>query len=149
MAKPLNVREEIVVLFNASDDTVDMVQKVLKAAGNDQTLVGCRFADVKKGVVDFAAFVSQHNPEVVVFDLSPPYDENWHVFVTMRDSEAMKGRGLVLTTTNKDRLDEVVGDDSRALEVVGRPKDLHEIETAIRDATREVRASGTPAGATL
>jgi DNA-binding response OmpR family regulator len=149
MSEPLNVRGETVVLFNASDDTIEMVQNVLKAAADDQTLVGCRFADLKRGVVDFATCVAQHNPEVVIVDLSPPYDENWRFFVTMRDSEAMKGRGLVLTTTNKDRLDEVLGADSHALEVVGRRKDLQEIETAIRDSTRRVRASGPPAGATL
>ena len=31
----------------------------------------------------------------------------------------MHGRGIVLTTTSKQRLDEVIGEDSRAFEVVG------------------------------
>jgi DNA-binding response OmpR family regulator len=130
----------IVALFNASDDTVDMVQALLTAAGDAQSLVWCHFTDLKKGIVDFAAFIEQHNPEVVVFDISPPYDANWHFFKTMRDSTLMKDRGMILTTTNKNRLDEVAGADSRALEVVGKAKDLQEIDAAIKAGSRKARA---------
>jgi hypothetical protein len=59
----------------------------------------------------------------------------------MRDSKAMKGRGLVLTTTNKARLDEVLGQDSHALEVVGKTKDLQQIDAAIKAETRKANAS--------
>ncbi len=38
-------------MFNASDDTVDMMQKLVHASG-EQTLISCRFADLKKGIVD-------------------------------------------------------------------------------------------------
>jgi DNA-binding response OmpR family regulator len=132
--------EGIVALFNASDDTVDMVQKLLTNARNAQTLIWCHFADLKKGVVDFGKFLEKHNPEVVIFDISPPYDENWQFFKKMRDSKAMKDRGLILTTTNKNRLDEVLGEDSYALEVVGRPKDLREIDAAIKAESSKARA---------
>jgi hypothetical protein len=46
-------------------------------------------------------------------------------------------RGSVLTTTNKIRLDEVLGADSHALEVVGKPKHLHLIQMAIKVETRK------------
>jgi hypothetical protein len=130
----------IVALFNASDDTIDMVQKLLTDSGRDQTLIWCHFADLKKGVVNFGKYMDKHNPEVVIFDLSPPYDENWHFFKTMRDAKVMKGRGMVLTTTNKDRLDEVLGEDSHALEVVGKTKDLQLIDAAIGSATKKAQA---------
>jgi hypothetical protein len=129
--------EGIVALFNASDDTVDMVQTLLTAAGNAQTLIWCHFADLKKGIVDFSKFIEKHNPEVVIFDISPPYDENWQFFKKMRDSKSMKDRGLILTTTNKARLDEVLREDSYAVEVVGRSKDLTEIDTAIKAESRK------------
>ena len=86
-------------------------------------------------------FLIKHNPEVVIFDLSPPYDENWQFFKTMRDAKTMQGRGIVLTTTNKNRLDEVLGEDSHALEVVGKPKDLHQIDAAIKAETRRAGAT--------
>ena len=91
----------------------------------------CHFADLKKRIVDFGKYVAKHNPEVEVFDISPPYDENWKFYKTIRDSDAMRGRGLVLTTTNKNRLDEVLGTDSHALEVVGKPEDMKKIQVEI------------------
>ena len=140
MPNPSRTAKGVVALFNASDDTVDMVQKLLTDAGEGQALIWCHFADLKKGVVDFVKYMDEHNPEVVIFDLSPPYDENWQFFKTMRDSPVMNGRGVVLTTTNKNRLDEVLGEDSCALEVVGRPKDLREIDVAIQSETRRAHA---------
>jgi len=137
----------IVALFNASDDTIDMVQTLLTAAGRDQILIWCHFSDLKKGIVDFDKYMERHNPEVVIFDLSPPYDENWHFFKVMRDANVMRGRGIVLTTTNKNRLDEVLGEDSYALEVVGRPRDLQQIHAAIQAETHraeQIRLGATP-----
>jgi hypothetical protein len=140
MSSATKTAEGIVALFNASDDTIDMVQSLLTKSGGDQTLIWCHFADLKKGIVDFGKYIDKHNPEVVIFDLSPPYDENWHFFKTMRDAKAMDGRGIVLTTTNKNRLDEVLGEDSHALEVVGRAKDLQQIDAAIKAETRKAAA---------
>ena len=120
----------VVALFNASDDTVEMVQRMLGAA-NVLCLVNCRFADLRKGVVDFGSYLREHDPHVVVVDISPPYEQNWAFFRTLRDDPAMTGRGLVLTTTNKNRLDELVGSDSHAIEIVGKPYDLLQIKTAI------------------
>ena len=141
MSTSIKSAEGIVALFNASDDTIDMVQKLLTDAGNEQTLIWCHFADLKKGIVDFGKYMDRHNPEVVIFDISPPYDENWAYFKTMRDAKTMKGRGMVLTTTNKNRLDEVLGEDSGAMEVVGRPKDLREIDAAIKAETHKAETA--------
>ena len=141
MSSSTRTAEGIVALFNASDDTIDMVQKLLTESGGEQTLIWCHFADLRKGIVDFGRYMDKHNPEVVIFDLSPPYDENWRFFKTMRDANAMQGRGVVLTTTNKNRLDEVLGEDSHALEVVGRPKDLQQIDAAIKAETRKAETA--------
>ena len=39
----------IVALFNASDDTIDMVQTILGQGDSAQTLVWCHVADLKNG----------------------------------------------------------------------------------------------------
>ena len=137
--------KQVVALFNASDDTVDMVQRMLGASGL-HCLVGCHFTDLKKGAVDFARYMARHEPTVLIFDISPPYLENWLFFKGLCDGPAMKGRGLVLTTTNKDRLDEAVGGDSEAIEIVGKPYDLDQIKEAIdaslkRARTKEIASS--------
>lgn len=135
--------KRVVALFNASDDTVDMVQRMLGASGFS-CLVGCHFADLKRGIIDFARYLSRHEPDVVIFDISPPYKENWEFFKTLRDGTAMAGRGLVLTTTNKDRLDETVGEDSQAFEIVGKPYDLDQIKVAIHASLKRTRNENIP-----
>jgi len=130
------VPRPVVALINASDDTVEMVQRMLDASGI-HCLVNCKFADLRKGVVNFAGYLDQHDPHVVIFDISPPYDQNWSFFRTLREDAAMEGRGLVLTTTNKSRLDEVVGKDSLAIEIVGKPYDLKQIMKAIVGALEQ------------
>ena len=128
----------VVALFNSSDDTVEMVQRMLDASGFT-CLVGCHFADLRKRHIDFTRYLREHDPDVVIFDISPPYRENWEFFKTLRDVATMEGRGLVLTTTNKERLDEVVGKDSQAFEIVGKPYDLDQIRTAIEGALKAAR----------
>jgi DNA-binding response OmpR family regulator len=136
-------KKQVVALFNASDDTVDMVQRMLDASGFS-CLIGCHFSDLKKGRVDFARYLGEHEPDVVIVDISPPYAENWRFFKTLRDGRAMEGRGLVLTTTNKKRLDETVGEDSEAFEVVGKPYDLDQIKDAIQASLKRVREQSEP-----
>jgi DNA-binding response OmpR family regulator len=128
---------QVVALFNANADTVEMVQHMLRAS-DVQCLIGCHFSDLKKGRIDFARYLREHDPQVVIFDISPPYEENWYFFTTLRHDHAMRGRGLVLTTTNKQRLDEIVGSDSEALEIVGKPYDLAQIKDAIAAAVKRV-----------
>jgi hypothetical protein len=148
MSSSRKAADGIVALFNASDDTIDMIQTLLREIGGAKSLVWCHFASLRKGTVDFAAFMAKHNPGVVIFDISPPYDENWQFFKTMRDADVMRGRGSVLTTTNKNRLDEVLGTDSQALEVVGRPKDREYIRAAIMAEHRKTNRDSLamPAG---
>src|SRR3984893_17570664 len=109
MSSSQKTAEGIVALFNTSDDTVDMIQAVLTKTGGAQNLVWCHFADLKNGVVDFTKYLIKYNPEVVIFNISPPYDENWRFFKTLRDAEVMKGRGSVLTTTFMSMIDETLG----------------------------------------
>ena len=61
----------VVALFNASDDTVDMVQQMLDAS-EIHCMVNCKFSDLRKGVVDFPAYLREHDPDVVIIDISPP-----------------------------------------------------------------------------
>ena len=135
-----------VALFEASGDTAAMIQALLTQAGASQSLICCPFADLKRGITDFRKYLELHNPEVVIVDISPPYAENWAFFTTMRDAGAMQGRGLVVTTTSKRQLDELLGEDSHAFEVVGAHMDLALILEEIKAATRFARIARRQAG---
>jgi len=148
MSESMKTTKGLVALFNASDDTIEMVYRLLTKQGDGQSLIWCHFADLKRGIVVFEKYMEKHNPELVIFDISPPYDENWTFFKTMRSNKVMKGRGTVLTTTNKLRLDEIIGEDSDALEIVGLKTDLDLIqaaigrETAVAEGARRVGQHG-------
>src|ERR1700683_2575932 len=72
----------VVALFNASDDTVEMVRRML-GASDFNCVIGCHFADLRKGSIDFARYLEKQDPEVVIIDISPPYLENWNFFKTL------------------------------------------------------------------
>src|SRR5688500_18763416 len=104
-----------VAIFNASDDTLEMMTTALSQRGY-RALNG--YADVvKSGEMDFVAFMATQKPDAVIWDIAPPYDRNWHFFKLLRTSHLFDRCGIVLTTTHKEHLDELAGQDTGALEI--------------------------------
>lgn len=127
------MKRPCVAIFDASADCVDMLSVLMRDAG--YRAVDAHVADVKRGIADFVGFMVEHDPQVIIWDISPPYQENWNFFQLLRSSDTIKGRGLVLTTTNKLQLDKLAGQDTGAIEIVGKPYDLGLILKAALDCT--------------
>src|SRR5918992_1656105 len=118
---PLPTRNDVpvVAIFNASEDTVDVLtmffeQQGFRAVGRTWPAREPLDPDVALG------FMSQHQPQVIVFDVSFPYTSNWQHF---REFQALGYEcrvPVVLTTTNERALTECVG-STEALEIVGKP----------------------------
>ena len=125
MARP------IIAVFNSSDDTVEMLRTALEADGL-HTVSG-HIGELKKGELDFVAFVEHHRPAVIVYDISLPYDTNWNFLKLVRSSLPAQSCRFILTTTNKPALDKVVG-ETEALEIIGKPYDLDRVVAAVRAA---------------
>ena len=123
MAKP------IIAVFNSSDDTVEMLRAALEADGL-HTVSG-HIGELKKGELDFIAFVEHHRPAVIVYDISLPYDTNWNFLKLVRSSQPAQECHFILTTTNKPALDKLVG-ENEALEIIGKPYDLDRVVAAVR-----------------
>jgi hypothetical protein len=51
----------VVVLINASDDTVEMVKRMLDVK-RICCLTSCHFADVKKGIINFDDYLLKQSP---------------------------------------------------------------------------------------
>lgn len=121
----------IIAVFNSSADTVEMLRTALEAQGL-HTVSG-HIADLKKGELDFIAFVEHHRPAVIVYDISPPYETNWNFLRLVRSSKPAEACRFVLTTTNKPVLDKLVG-TTEAIEIIGKPYDLDRVIGAVRAA---------------
>ena len=130
MAKP------IIAVFNSSGDTVEMLRTALEADGL-HTVSG-HIGELKKGELDFVAFVEHHRPAVIVYDISPPYETNWNFLRLVRSSQPAQTSRFILTTTNKPVLDKLVG-ENEAIEIIGKPYDLDRVVAAVRGALGPAR----------
>jgi DNA-binding response OmpR family regulator len=124
--------DETVAVINSNEDTVEMLRYALQSSGFSSVVTG-HIHDFKTGSKDFAQYIQTHDPRVIVYDVAIPYDKNWTFLRLLLDSEHMRGRKLVVTTTNKKRLDEIVG-PTDAFEIVGKPYDIGVIVEAVKTA---------------
>ena len=122
-----------VVIINTTPDTVDLLKDVLEKAG---FLVVTGYThDVREGKLDLEMMIRVTNPVVILWDLAPPYDRNW-AFLQLLRTTVLKGRRMVLTTTNKAQVERLIGLDHEVYEVVGKAEDLDAIVRATKEASR-------------
>ncbi len=93
--------------------------------------------DIRDGRLDPEAFVRQHDPAVIVWDISPPYDIQWQFFQHIRQRPVCGRCQFVITTTNVQQLRKVAGPDQELHEIIGKPHDLEDIVGAVRNAMRD------------
>jgi DNA-binding NtrC family response regulator len=124
---------DIVAIFNTSPDAVELVRSVLQIAGI--VVVSAFTWEIRVGHVDIDAFMDAHHPRVVVYDIAPPYDENWNLFRHIRSLDAMEGVEFVITSTNANYVQGLARDE-RILEIIGKPFDLDQIVRAVKEALR-------------
>lgn len=132
----MSLHSHVVAVFNTSEDTTDLLRIVLENAG---FVVVTAFTNLlRDGKVDLEAFMRQHQPRVIVYDIAIPYEQNWRLYEHMRTAPACSGVSFVLTTTNIKHVRQLA-DDVELHEIVGKPYDLNQIVDAVR------RVGGEPA----
>lgn len=124
----------VVAVINSNADTVEMLRLALQLEGFES--VTAHVEEIKRGLLDFPRFLEEHDPRVVIYDIPPPYDQNWEFLKLLRTTDAMRDRAVVVTTTHKGHLEQLVG-PTDAIEIVGKPYDLNQVIRAVRQAMGE------------
>jgi DNA-binding response OmpR family regulator len=126
-------RAPVVAVFNSNDDVVELLRLVLEQAGF--VVVSGHIDAIRRGEQRLSDFVEEHDPEVILYDLVPPYDRSWRFLEHIRDSPSMRTRRFIITSTNAARAKEIIGTTEHVYEVIGKPYDIDEIVNAAKRAT--------------
>ena len=122
----------VVAVLNSNDDTVEMLRMMLESEG--MLAVSAHVDDIRRGVFDFGGFLAEHNPQVIIFDVVPPYDRCWLMLEHLRHVPAAAERRWVLTSTNPARVKEIAHAEEPVFEIIGKPYDLQMIVDAVKNA---------------
>jgi CheY-like chemotaxis protein len=107
-----------------------MVRLAFEAQGF--VAVTARLADIQSGVLDLIAFVREHKPAALVYDLPRPYEANWNVLRMLRETASLQDLVWVITTTNKEALERAVPKTDAIEIVLGKPYTVDEVIDAVR-----------------
>ena len=131
VATPLQRAAPLLAIVNSSADVTELLCWAAADEGY-RSVTACASA-FRDGTQDLAAFLREHEPSAVIWDIALPYDANWHYVQGVRERGIMRDCPLVLTTTNKRALETLVG-ATDVLEIIGKPFDLDDVFAAVRRA---------------
>jgi hypothetical protein len=120
----------VVAIFNSMDDLLDMLRVAFNAEGFHA--VTARLADIQSGMLDLVAFVREHQPVALVYDVPRPYEANWNFLRLLRETDSLKDLVWVITTTNKVALEGAVQKTNGIEIVLGKPYTIDGVIDAVR-----------------
>src|SRR4051794_32537311 len=129
-------------ILNAAEDMVDTLRACLREEG--YAICAASIPDLKYGRRDASAWLGALAPTAILYDIPPPYEENWAFSQWLRALPAAARHRFVVTTPNAARLERVVG-PADAIEFAGESFDLGEILDRVERALKELdQAASAP-----
>jgi DNA-binding NarL/FixJ family response regulator len=122
----------VAAVINTNPDLVELLKLRIEAAGFIVLII--HIADIRAGL-DLGAVLSQHEPEVIVYDVVMPYERNYRFLQHLRET-SLKNYRFVLTTPNAVALTRLVGKDEKVYEILDDRADIDAIVQAVREASR-------------
>ena len=87
------------VVINPTEEKASLIAMVLQEAGWTTT---CGDSwEFKQHPAELAAFLTRHDPRVVIWNIGWPYRENWFEFKAVQDLPCARDRQFVLTSTDR------------------------------------------------
>lgn len=126
---------QVVAIVNTNDDLVQSLKDVLETEGF--AVVTLHIRDIKAGKADFTGFLQTHDPAVVIYDITVPYETSWTFFQTLLKLPEATHRKFVVTTVNKRVMEERIG-KTDVIEIVGgRAQDFEPTVDAVKKALKK------------
>jgi FixJ family two-component response regulator len=87
--------------------------------------------ELQSGQRNYLDVLIQYEPDVIIYDLGEPYQEQWNFFELLSSSELSTPLVFVLTSTDKVHLEQVVGKNG-SLQFADEPGDLASLVAELR-----------------
>ncbi len=123
------------LVINSNVDTIELLTDWFTALGS--TIHHARGKELCADLNEARQLVHTIRPNVILFDLAPPYDRNWMCFEHLRTHAVFDAVPVLLTTANRRALDQISG-PTDAFEIIGSPHDLWRLQDLV-----EWRVAGT------
>jgi CheY-like chemotaxis protein len=132
----------VVAVLDSDPDTTEMLKTMLEFAGMVATTGS--LIEFRLGKDSLIAFLQRTKPDVIVYDLGPPYESNYQYLQKVREDPEFPRCGLVITTTNARAVESLLG--VQAVEIFSKPYPLDGLVQAVQAAADAVpaAAAGTP-----
>lgn len=118
-----------VAIVNTSKEIVEVLEEIFQSEGYQTCSTFTYFYKENEGKFD--EFIDTNHPDVIIYDIALPYKENFMLFQKLSGKMKDHQVPFVLTTTNKDALESIVG-KTNTHELVGKPYDTQEIIDAVK-----------------
>jgi DNA-binding NtrC family response regulator len=110
-----------IAVLNGSLEISKILEEFLREEGFN-TVNGI-ITDFKTGKESFVSFMKTHQPDLILYDVPPPYDHNLTFLELLKATDLIKDECIIVTTTNKAALEKLAG-KHQVLEILGKPYDL-------------------------
>ena len=116
-----------VAIVDPRQDTAELLAEMLIAAGIRPVNA---YTHLKRGLLDFVAFIAEDKPAAIIWNAGPAYSDNWMCLQLLRASPAL-ANCRVFTTTSSLARNSVLG-PSDPDEVASIPGDLERVLDAVQ-----------------
>lgn len=118
----------VVAVLDCDADTTEMIKTWLEYKGI--IVATGNLNEFRLGKDDVMQFLERTRPDVIVYDLGPPYETNYDYLLKLRDHPAFPQCRVVITTTNAIAVHALLG--VHAIEILGKPYDLETLAQAVQ-----------------